>query len=123
VIAMTKIATASRPMAHVSKKDAVVVFRQINNKSIEKAKMFLNDLINEKVDINGKHYTGATKEILKLVEEIENNAESLGLDKEKLFIKEALANQTFRFMLPKSRWSHRGKKAKLCNLKLTVGER
>jgi ribosomal protein L22 len=120
---MGKIVTASRPLAHVSKKDAVVVFKQINKKSTKKAKMFLNNLIDQKIDIDGKYYTGATKEILKLVEEVENNAESLDLDKEKLFIKEALANQTFKFMLPKSRWSHRGKKAKLCNLKLTVKER
>lgn len=120
---MSKIVTASRPLARVSKKDAVVIFKRLKNKSTEKAKKFLNNLIEMKQDINGKYYTGASKEILNLVKEAENNAESLDLDRDKLFIKEAVVNQSFRFMLPKSRFSHRGRRAKICHLKITVEER
>jgi ribosomal protein L22 len=118
-----KTATASRPLARVSLKDSVLIFKNIRNKPIKKAKAFLNDLINQKRSIEGKFYTKASKEILSLIEEAESNAESLGLDTERLFIKEAVASKSFRFFLPKSRWSHRGRKAKICQLKITLEER
>ena len=120
---MVKIATASRPIARISLKDAVSIFKNVRDKPVKKVKDFLNGLINEKRDIQGKHFTGASKEILSLVEEAETNAESLGLDTEKLFVKEAVANKSFTYMLPKSRYSHRGRRAKLCQLKITVEER
>ena len=120
---MIQMATASKPTARVSLKDSVKILRNVRNKPVEKAKAFLNDLINQKRDIDGKYYTGACKAILELIEEAENNADSLGLGREKLFVKEAVANQTFRYMLPKSRYSHRGKKAKLCQLKINLEER
>jgi ribosomal protein L22 len=120
---MAKTATASRPNARISIKDSVLILKNIRNKPVNKAKIFLQELIDEKKDIQGKHYTGASKEILSLVEEAETNAESLGLDTEKLFLKEAVANKSFTFMLPKSRYSHRGKKAKICQLNITVEER
>lgn len=123
VTTMTETATASNPTARVSIKDSVKIMKNVRNKPLKKAKAFLNDLINEKRDIDGKHYTGASKAILELIEEAENNAESLNLDKEKLFIKEAIVNQAFRYMLPKSRYSHRGKKAKICQLKISLEER
>jgi len=118
-----KTVTASRPMARVSLKDSVKIFKNIRNKPVKKAKALLNDLINQKRDIDGKYYTGTSKEILDLIEQVETNADSMELDTEKLFIKEATANQSFKFMLPKSRWSHRGKRAKICQLKITLEER
>jgi ribosomal protein L22 len=120
---MTKTTTALRPTARVSLKDAVKIFRNIRNKNAEKVKNLLNDLINQKRNIEGKYYTGASKEILSLIEEAENNADSLGLDREKLFVKEAVVSKALTYMLPKSRWSHRGRKAKICQLKITLGER
>lgn len=120
---MAKTVSASRPNARVSLKDSVVIFKKIRNKPVKKVKMLLNDMINRKRDLNGKYYSGASKEILSLIEEAEGNAESLGLDTEKLFIKEAVADKAFTFMLPKSRWSHRGRRAKICQLKLVLGVR
>jgi ribosomal protein L22 len=120
---MAKTATASRPMARISIKDSVLILKQIRNKPVEKAKTFLQELINEKKNIRKKYYTGASKEILSVIEEAEANAESLGLDTEKLFLKGATANKSFTFMLPKSRWTHRGRKAKICQIKITVEER
>ena len=118
-----KTAIASRPMARVSLRDSVKIFKNIKNKPVKKAKMLLDDLINQKRDIDGKHYTSASKEILKLIEEAESNADSRELDRERLFIKEVTAGQGLRFMLPKSRFRHRGRKAKICQLKITVEER
>ncbi len=119
---MIKTATASRPLAKVSIRDSIKILKYVRNKPVKKAKVFLNGLISEKTDINKKHYTGASKEILKLVEEAESNAEGLGLDTERLMIREAVANKSFTYMLPKSRYSHRGRKAKLCQLKVTLVE-
>lgn len=120
---MARTATASRSLARISLRDSITILKNVRKKPVNKVKAFLNDLINEKRNIRGKHFTGASKEILRLVEEAEANAESLGLDTEKLFLKEAVANKSFTYMLPKSRWSHRGKRAKLCQLKVTVEER
>ena len=120
---MKKTATALRPMARVSLKDSVKIFKYLRNKPVEKVKNLLNDLINQKRDIEGKYFTGASKEILSLVEEAENNSDSLGLDKEKLYVKEAVVSKALTYMLPKSRWSHRGRKAKICQLKITLEER
>jgi len=120
---MAKTATASRPIARISLKDSIMILKNVRKKPVNKVKALLNDMINEKRSIRGKHYTGASKEILRLVEEAEANAEALGLDTERLFVKEAVANKSFTYMLPKSRWSHRGKRAKLCQLKITVGVR
>jgi len=118
-----KTVTASRPMARVSLKDSATIFKNIRNKPVKKAKALLNDLMSQKRSIDGKYYTVVSKEILGLIEEAENNADSLELDREKLFIEEATANQSFRFMLPKSRFTHRGRRAKICQLKITLGER
>ena len=120
---MVKTTTSSRPVARTSLKDSIFLFKQIRRKPLKKAKSLLNDLISQKRDLDGKYYTGSSKVILELLGDAEANAEAKGLDTEKLFIKEASANKTFRFMLPKSRWSHRGKKAKLSNLKITLEER
>ncbi|MCD6226497.1 MAG: hypothetical protein J7J93_01745 [Candidatus Aenigmarchaeota archaeon] len=120
---MKKIAEAKKPLARVSLKDSKIIFDKIRNKPTKKAKQFLNDLLNEKISINGKYYTKATKEILDLIEDAEKNAEAKNLDVDKLFIKEATLGKAFRFILPKSRYSHRGKEAKMCRLSIKLEER
>jgi len=118
-----KIAIASRPMARVSLKDSVVLFKHIQNKPVKKAKNLLNELLSEKKNIEGRYFTKASKEVLRLIEDCEANAEAKGLDTEKLFVRRTQANKTFGFMLPKSRWTHRGRRAKICELKLEIEER
>ena len=118
-----KIAIASRPLARVSLKDSVVLFRHIKNKPVGKAKTLLNELISEKKNIDGRHFTKAYNEVLNLIKDCESNAEAKDLDTERLFVKKGQANKTFGFMLPKSRWTHRGRRAKICELKLELEER
>jgi large subunit ribosomal protein L22 len=118
-----KTAVASRPIARVSLKDSVVLFRHIKNKPVSKAKNILNELLDEKSTINGRYFTNASREILDLIEECEANADSKGLDTNKLFVKKTRANKSFGFILPKSRWSHRGRKAKICSLKIELEEK
>ena len=117
-----KISIASRPLAKVSKKDSVVLFKHINNKSVKKAKTLLNELLEEKRSINGRYFTKASEEILNLIKDCEANAEAKGLDMEKLFVRHTQTNKTSGFMLPKSRWTHRGRRAKICELKLELEE-
>ncbi len=118
-----KIAKASRPLARISRKDSVVLFKHIKNKPVRKAKTLLNELLEEKRNINGRYFTKASEEILNLIRDCEANAEAKGLDTEKLFVRHAQTNKTFGFMLPKSRWTHRGRRAKICELKLELEER
>ena len=118
-----KIAVASRPLARVSLKDSATIFENIKNKPTRKAKNFLNELISRKRNLGGRYFTKASKEILSLIEECESNAESKGLDVDRLFVKSCTANKSFGFILPKSRWTHRGRRAKICSLKIELEER
>jgi len=118
-----KTAKANRPLARTSVKDSVRLAKEIKNKKTVAAKRFLNELIDRKKNLDGKFYPTASKIIIRLIEEAENNATGEGLDIDKLFIREIITNKTFKFILPKSRWTHRGRKAKLCQINLTVEER
>ncbi len=118
-----KIAITAKPLARTSLKDSALLFKHIRNKPVEKAKTLLNELISQKKSIDGKYFPKTSKEILDLIEDCEANAEAKGLSKERLFVRHAQANKTFRFYLPKSRFSHRGKRAKICELKLELEER
>ena len=84
---MKKTASASRPLARISLKDSNTLFSNIRNKPTSKAKRFLQDLIDQKKNLDGRYFTKASQEIKDLIEEVEKNAESLGLDAERLFIK------------------------------------
>jgi large subunit ribosomal protein L22 len=116
-------AIAKMPLARVSRKDSMLLFNQIRNKSITKSKRFLDELIKQKKNIDGKYYPKASQTIIELLDNAEKNAEAKGMDTERLFIKVAKANKIFRFYLPKSRFSHRGKLAKICHLEVEIEER
>ena len=49
-----KQVAAQRPLARVSLRDSVVIFRRIRNKPLSKVKRFLNDLLEKKININSK---------------------------------------------------------------------
>ena len=104
-------------------KDSILLFDYIRNKPLTKAKTFLNSLIEQKKSLDGRYYTLASREILRLLESAEANAESLGLNADKLVVKKAVASKAFTFMLPKSRFSHRGRKAKISRLEVILEER
>ncbi len=120
---MAKTAVAKKPNARISIKDANVVFKKLRRKRLEKAIKFVEELLARKKDIEGKYYTGACKIILELLKDVRNNAEARGLDNEKLYIKRLVANKAFTFILPKSRITHRGRRAKICHLEIEVEER
>ncbi len=64
----------------ISPINATKVCRALNRKKFNVAKKFLEKLINKEVSINGKYFTKTSKEILKLLDQLENNAKAMNLD-------------------------------------------
>jgi len=118
-----KIAAARFDEARVSFKHSVVLCQKLKGKKVDDAKQLLSNLIDKAVDINGKYYTSASKKFLEMVGCAEANAKAKGFDIGKLFIKNAKADRGRTFMLPKSRFRHRGRKAKSTNIIIEVEER
>ncbi len=71
---------------NISTKSANVICRVIRKKKLSRVKRLLDDLLAKKRDIGGKYYTKTVREIKKLLESCERNAEFKGLDKEKLVV-------------------------------------
>ncbi len=70
----------------ISTKSAKKVSDLIRGKKLNAVKRLLRDLLEQKRSISGKYYTKAVSHILDLLESCEKNADSLGLDKKKLFV-------------------------------------
>lgn len=64
----------------ISTKKSAIVCKKINKMELGKAKSFLKKLLEKEKDINGKHYTKTAKEILRVLENGENNAKYRGLE-------------------------------------------
>lgn len=83
--------------ARVSLKNSVRVCKEIKGKDVESAKRFLEMMINEKINLDGKYYTKICKTLLQLLNSAEANAKNKNMNVERLFIKEAKANKGVRF--------------------------
>lgn len=118
-----KTATAKISNAKISLKHSLVLCKYLKGKKLEKAKKFLEDLIEEKVDLKGKHYTKASKIFLQLLKSVEANAVQKGLNVEKLFIKKIKADKGLRFYRPRSLWHLRRQRAKAVHVEVEVEER
>ncbi|MEM7819845.1 MAG: uL22 family ribosomal protein [Candidatus Aenigmatarchaeota archaeon] len=70
----------------ISTKSANVICSVIRGKKLNQAKRLLSDLLSMKRSLDGKYYTKTVREILKLLESCEKNADFLGLDTNKLFV-------------------------------------
>ena len=64
----------------ISTKNSTLVCKKINKMKLEKAKKLLQDMINEKRSLAGKHYTKTATEILKILENGEKNAKYRGIE-------------------------------------------
>ncbi|MEM5773226.1 MAG: uL22 family ribosomal protein [Candidatus Aenigmatarchaeota archaeon] len=118
-----KTARAKISNARISLKHALVLCKELKGKKLEKARKFLENLISEKVSINGKYYTKAAGIFLELLKSAEANAAQKGLATEKLFIKNIKADKGLRFYRPRSLWHLRRQRIKAVNLTVEVGER
>lgn len=118
-----KTATAKETGARVSFKYSLLLARKIKGKKVDKVKKFLEDLINQKRDVDGQYHTNITKKILELVKSAEANAKNKNMNAEKLFIKNAYVNKAEKRVLPKSRLRLRGREGKGSNIEIVLEER
>lgn len=77
----------------ISTKKSVKVCKKLNNMKLEKAERLLNDLIDERRNLNGKHYTKTCQHILQVLESAKNNANYKGISEERLRIRTITAEQ------------------------------
>jgi large subunit ribosomal protein L22 len=108
--------------ARISLKHAIIICDRIRRKKLEKAKKFLEDLVEKKVNINKKYYTKAAKQILELLKTAEANAKNKNLNLERLWVRVAKADKGEKFISPKSRAKFRGRKAKSTHIEIVLGE-
>jgi len=116
-----KSASASISNARISFKHSIILCKEIKGKKLEKAKTFLQNLVDEKESLDKKYYTNASKKILEVIKNAEQNAKVKNIDVEKLFIKIAKADKGEKFVRPKTRWGLRGRNAKSTNIKIVLG--
>jgi len=103
----------------ISTKNSVIVCKKLNKMKLDKAKIFLQNLIDKKANINKKHYTKTAKEILKIIESAEKNAQDKGL--ENLMIKTITAETGPNRIRTKRRRSF-GSRLKNTHIKLVLKE-
>jgi ribosomal protein L22 len=72
--------------ANISTKHATKLCAVIRGKKLTTARRLLEDLKNQRRSLDGKFYTKASCELLKLLQNCVANAENLGLDTAKLFV-------------------------------------
>jgi len=118
-----KMEAVARTTARISLKHSVILCKKLKGKKLSKAKTFLQNLIEKKESIDGKYYTKASSEILKLLENVEANAKQKNMNIERLFISKIKADKGFTFILPKSKAKFRGRRGKVTNLEVVVEER
>jgi large subunit ribosomal protein L22 len=105
----------------VSTKYSVLVCRKITGMSLGRAKSLLAGLASERLDLDGKHYTTISKEMLSLLNNAESNAEFKGLDPSKLTI-HASAHKAFSYFRPRG-MKRRREKRKMTNIQLVLEQR
>ena len=118
-----KTAIAKEIGAVISLKTSRELLREIKGKRVDRAKKFLQGLIDQKRDVDGQYHTKTTMSLLKIVEAAEANAKNKTMNLERLFIKNVRADKAERRILAKSRTPHRGRIGKSANIEITVEER
>lgn len=105
----------------ISTKSSVKVCKAITNTSAAKAMNLLQNLLIEKVTLNGKYYTKTVGEMIGLLKLAESNAEAKGLDPERMVV-HASAHQGFTYSTPR-RFKLARRQAKMTNLQIVLEDR
>lgn len=132
-----KAARSSASNARVSHKHSVEICRNIRGMSLDKARSFLEDVAEQKTPVvfrrfvreqahrpgmaAGRYPVNAAREVLKLLENAEANADGKGLDKKKLVIVSAAANRGVRRYRGARGFGRRYSKS--ANIEITVEEK
>lgn len=118
-----KTAVAKGTNALVSLKTSRLLLKGIKGKKVDKVKKFLDNLINQKRDVDGQYHTKTARKLLDIVKSAEANAKNKTMNVERLFIKNARADKAEKRILAKSRAPHRGREGKSANIEVVVEER
>ena len=125
-----KFASARIKQARISFKESIVLTRNIRGKKLSAAKKWLENLVAEKINVEGrgqaktgKKFPMTSRKFLEAIQSLEANAKVKNMNVEKLFLMKAHANAGETFYRPKSRFKFRGRKAKSTNLTLVAAER
>jgi large subunit ribosomal protein L22 len=106
----------------ISHKHAMVLCRELRGMKLARAEKFLQNMLDQKESIEGKFYTNASRTILGLLKSAEANARQKNKDVEKLVVKNIKSDLGYKFIRPKSRFKFRGRKAKVSNITVVLGE-
>ena len=114
-----KMVSASSTMS-ISPINASKVCKVLNRKKFSDAKNTLEKIVKEEISIKGKYYTKTAEEILKLLEQLENNAKTRDLDPTKmtLFVSAHRGSTIFR----SRRKRKHGMQLKMANMQAVLSE-
>ena len=118
-----KKATARFDDARISFKQSMILCKEIKGKSVSKAKAFLENLIDQKTNLDGKYYPTTAQKFLEILKNAEANAKQKNLNLEKCFVKTVKADAGEIFTRPRSRYKLRGRKAKSSTILIELEER
>jgi large subunit ribosomal protein L22 len=106
----------------ISRKHSIAICKKLTGCSLAKGKLLLENLINGKRTIDGKHYfTKASNAILNLLNSAEKNAEFKGLDTDRLII-HAWAGKGYTFLRPR-RAKLRGQQRRITHIQITLEQK
>jgi ribosomal protein L22 len=106
----------------ISLKNAVKVCKLINRKKFLDAKKDLEDLLNKKISLNGKYFTKTTKEILKLLYQLEANMRNKKLDPDSLFLFIS-AHKGPTLHRARRKWRKFGSRLKMCHIQAVLSDK
>lgn len=81
-----KCAKAYITNSRISTKKAAKLCKIIRGKKLKVVRRLLQDLVNRRRSIDGKYYTKASEEMLRIMNSCTKNAEFMNLDTEKMFV-------------------------------------
>ncbi|MBN2094563.1 MAG: hypothetical protein JW727_00800 [Candidatus Aenigmarchaeota archaeon] len=108
--------------ARVSFKNSKFVCRAIKGMDVQKAKKFLEEVLEKKRSINGKYYSSIASEILMLIKSAEKNAEFKNLDLNNIFVAH-IASAKGTTMRRRRHKNKIGSKLKAAHLEVILRER
>lgn len=118
-----KTATARDTNSKVSSKHSLIVCRKIRGMKTDKAKKFLEDVLNEKRSLDGKYYTNTVEKYLEILKAAVANAKEKNLAADRLFVRNAISNRGEEQYRARTRWRLRGRKGRSTNIEIILEER
>jgi ribosomal protein L22 len=115
--------STAKSIGRVSFKESMILCDAISRKKVSSAKSLLSGMLDGSRNLEGKFYPKTAEKVLEVLKAAEANAKQKNFDAEKLFVKVAKADKSFKYVRPKSRFKFRGREAKIANLEIVVEER